>query len=114
MTKCRVLAVLAVLGAFSGISREARAEFPTLQRAIEAARSRAIVVAEAEAELGVANAHMIGARVSSFGNPYTEIQFDKGWTQPHPNDRSEILQAMSFTYFPLDWAGQRGKRIEEA
>src|SRR5262245_7013295 len=94
--------------------RDAHAEFPTLPRAIEAARSRAIVVAEAEAELGVANAQMAGARVSSFGNPYTEVQVDRGWTQPNPGDRSGIVQAMSFTYFPIDWAGQRGKRIEEA
>lgn len=94
--------------------RDARAEFPTLQRAIEAARSRAIVVAEAEAELGVANAQMAGARVSSFGNPYTEIQVDRGWTHPNPRDRTGIVQAMSFTYFPIDFAGQRGKRIEEA
>jgi outer membrane protein TolC len=114
MTKCRVFAVIAVLGAISGVTRDARAEFPTLQRAIEAARSRAIVVAEAEAELGVANAQMAGARVSSFGNPYTEIQVDRGWTQPNPGDRSGIVQAMSFTYIPVDWAGQRGKRIEEA
>lgn len=114
MTKCRALAVVAVLGAVSGTTRDARAEFPTLQRAIEAARSRAIVVAEAEAELGVANAQMAGARVSSFGNPYSDIQIDKGWNQPNPGDRSELLQAMTFTYFPIDFAGQRGKRIEEA
>lgn len=96
------------------MTRDARAEFPTLPRAIESARSRAIVVAEAEAELGVANAQMAGARVSSFGNPYTEIQVDRGWNQPNAGDRSGILQAMSFTYFPVDWAGQRGKRIDEA
>lgn len=95
-------------------ARDARAEFPTLPRAIESARSRAIVVAEAEAELGVANAQMAGARVSSFGNPYTEIQVDRGWTQPNAGERTGIVQAMSFTYFPVDWAGQRGKRIEEA
>ena len=113
MTKCRAFAVVAALGALSA-ARDARAEFPTLPRAIEAARSRAIVVAEAEAELGVANAQMAGARVSSFGNPYTEIQVDRGWNQPNAGDRTGLVQAMSFTYFPIDWAGQRGKRIEEA
>lgn len=108
------LAAVVVLGAVSVAPTEARAEFPTLARAIEAARSRAIVVAEAEAELGVANAQMAGARVSSFGNPYTEIQVDRGWDQPNPGDRTGIVQALSFTYFPVDWAGQRGKRINEA
>ena len=111
--KRRAFAVIAVLGAFS-VARDARAEFPTLPRAIESARSRAIVVAEAQAELGVANAQMAGARVSSFGNPYTDIQVDRGWTQPNAGDRSGIVQAMTFTYFPIDFAGQRGKRIEEA
>lgn len=110
----RSLATLAVLGAIAAVPREAHAEFPTLQHAIEAARSRAIVVAEAEAELGVANAQMAGARVSSFGNPYTEIQVDRGWTTPNPGERTGIVQALSFTYFPIDFAGQRGKRIEEA
>lgn len=113
MRKCRAFAVIAALGAIS-VARDARAEFPTLPRAIESARSRAIVVADAEAELGVANAQMAGARVSSFGNPYTEVQVDRGWTQPNPGDRTGIVQAMSFTYFPIDYAGQRGKRIEEA
>lgn len=110
----RLCAALAVLGAVAAVPREARAEFPTLERAIEAARSRSIVVAEAQAELGVANAQMAGARVSSFGNPYTEIQVDRGWTTPIAGERTGIVQAMSFTYFPIDWAGQRGKRIEEA
>src|SRR5207253_2673321 len=110
----RWLATLAVAGAVLGASRDAHAEFPTLQRAVEAARSRAIVVAEAEGELGVANAQMAGARVSSFGNPYTEIQVDRGWTTPIAGERTGIVQAMSFTYFPLDFAGQRGKRIDEA
>src|SRR5690606_19963833 len=69
MMKRRVLAVVAAVGALSVTSRDARAEFPTLPRAIESARSRAIVVAEAQAELGVANAQMAGARVSALGNP---------------------------------------------
>ena len=114
MTKCRALALVAIAGAISVTARDARAEFPTLPRAIESARSRAIVVAEAEAELGVANAQMAGARVSSFGNPYSEIQVDRGWTTPIAGERTGIVQAMSFTYFPIDWAGQRGKRIDEA
>jgi cobalt-zinc-cadmium efflux system outer membrane protein len=111
----RSLGTLALLGALFVLPRDARAaEFPTLERAIDLARTRAIVVAEAQAELGVANAQMAGARVSSLGNPYTEIQIDRGWTQPNPGDRTGIVQAMTFTYIPVDIAGQRGKRIEEA
>lgn len=105
-----VLAFAAVAAA----TTDARAEFPSLERVVEAAQTRAIVVAEAEAELGVANSQLAGARVSSFGNPYADIQIDRGWNQPNPGDRTGIVQAIAFGYFPIDFAGQRGKRIEEA
>ena len=88
------------------------AEFPTLDVAIKLARQRSITVAEAEAEVGVANAQMKGARVSALGNPYTELQVDKPWANYDAAGRQ--VQAMTFTYFPVDIAGQRGKRIEEA
>lgn len=112
MTK-RYAFVLA-FAAVATATTDARAEFPSVERAVEAAQTRAIVVAEAEAELGVANAQLAGARVSSFGNPYSDIQIDRGWNQPNPGDRTGIVQAIAFTYFPVDFAGQRGKRIEEA
>lgn len=88
----------------------ARAEFPSLERAIELAKTRSLVVSEAEAELGVANAQMTGARVSALGNPYTELQIDR----PAQSGTNQELQIMTFNYFPLDIAGQRGKRVEEA
>jgi outer membrane protein TolC len=90
----------------------ARAEFPTLDVAIQRARAHALVVAEAEGELGVANAQMAGARTSSLGNPYSEIQVDRPWSNYDAAGRQ--VQAMTFNYFPLDIAGQRGKRIDEA
>lgn len=92
-------------------SRDARADqLPNLHRTIELARARAIVVAEARAELGVAQAQVIGARVSSIGNPYSDIQIDHGFGGTGAN----TLQALSYNYLPVDIAGQRGKRIEEA
>jgi cobalt-zinc-cadmium efflux system outer membrane protein len=81
---------------------------------IEAARARSLAVAAAEAELGIANAQGAAARVSSFGNPYSEIQIDRGFTQPNPGDRTGVVQAMTFNYLPVDIAGQRGKRVAEA
>lgn len=89
-----------------------RAEFPTLDVAIRRARDHALVVAEAEGELGVANAQMAGARVSALGNPYSEIQVDRPWSNFDAAGRE--VQAMTFNYFPIDIAGQRGKRIDEA
>jgi outer membrane protein, heavy metal efflux system len=99
------------------VPREAQATFPTLDVTLHLAREHAIVVAEAEGELGVANAQMSAARVSSLGNPYTEIQVDRPFSNGVGSAGESVgrqVQAMSWTYFPLDIAGQRGRRIEEA
>jgi len=93
----------------------ARAEFPTLDVAIQRARTHALVVADAEGELGVAHGQMAGARVSSLGNPYSEIQVDRPFSDgAGGGNAGRQVQAMSFNYFPIDIAGQRGKRIDEA
>lgn len=86
-----------------------RAEFPTLARAIEMARARAIVVADAQGELGVAKAQMVGAKASVFGNPSVDIQIDQGVTPT-----TQPVQALAYAYFPIDIGGQRGARIGEA
>ena len=39
--------------------------------------------------------------MSSFGNPYTDIQIDHGFVQ-------KDVQALAYAYFPVDIAGQRG------
>ncbi len=85
-------------------------EFPTLERAIQLARARAIVVSDAQGELGVARAQMTGARASAFGNPYVDIQLEQGLSR---NPKQE-LQAIAYAYFPVDIGGQRGARIDEA
>lgn len=99
---------LLALAALGGSARTARAEFPTLERSIQLARARAIVVAEAEAEVGVARAQMAGARQSIFGNPYVDLQIDKGI------NTTQSLQVLGYAYFPVDLTGQRGARIDEA
>jgi cobalt-zinc-cadmium efflux system outer membrane protein len=111
----RFAAVGALLaGALIFSSETAHAEFPTLPVAIQRARSHALVIADAQGELGVANAQMASARVSSIGNPYSEIQVDRPFSDGAGGSTGRELQAMSFTYFPIDIAGQRGKRIQEA
>ena len=65
-------------------------------------------VADAQAELGAAYAQKVGARVSSVGNLSSDIQIDRGVTE------STAIQALSYTYLPVDIAGQRGTRIQEA
>ena len=107
-----VALAIGALASSAGTAHAQRIEFPTLARAIELARARAIVVADANGELGVAKAQMAGARVSSFGNPYVEVQVDKGFAGPKTADFQ--VQALGFAYFPVDLGGQRGARIEEA
>ena len=99
---------LLALCAFGGAARTARAEFPTLERSIQLAKARAIVVAEAEAEVGVARGQMAGARQSILGNPYVDLQIDKGLNS------GQSLQVLGYAYFPVDLTGQRGARIDEA
>src|SRR5262245_22893714 len=102
------LALFLLTSAFTFAPRGARAEFPTLDRSMQLARARALVVAEAEGELGVANAQMAGARQSIFGNPFSDIQIDRGL------ESGQTVQALSYTYIPVDVGGQRGARIDEA
>jgi cobalt-zinc-cadmium efflux system outer membrane protein len=89
---------------------QGRAEFPTLERAIQLARARAIVVNDAQGELGVAHAQMAGARASALGNPYVEVQVDQGV----PKNSTQELSAIAYAYFPVEIGGQRGARIDEA
>jgi cobalt-zinc-cadmium efflux system outer membrane protein len=103
-----------VAGALVLAPRIARAEFPTLEVAIQRARAHAPVVLEAQAEIGVANAQLAGARVSALANPYTDLQIDRPFIDGPSGAGGREIQALSFTYFPIDIAGQRGKRIEEA
>ncbi|MDF2696135.1 MAG: Heavy metal efflux outer membrane protein CzcC family, partial [Labilithrix sp.] len=108
----RRMASCLVASALTLAAPVARAEFPTLDVAIQRARTQAIVVADAEAEVGAARGQLAGARVSALGNPYTEVQVDRPFSNYDAAGRN--VQAMTFTYFPIDIAGQRGKRVEEA
>ncbi|MBX3208886.1 MAG: TolC family protein [Labilithrix sp.] len=106
------LASCLVAGALTLVAPAARAEFPTLEVAIQRARAQAVVVADAEGELGAARGQLAGARASALGNPYTDVQVDRPFSN-HDRAGTEV-QALTFTYFPVDIAGQRGKRIDEA
>lgn len=112
--RARAFAVGVALGALSLFApKQAQAEFPTLEVAIQKAREHALVVAEAEGELGVANAQLTGARVSALGNFYSEIQVDRPFSDG-PRNAPPQVQVLTFNYLPVDIGGQRGKRIAEA
>ncbi len=106
----RIASCLVAVALSLAAPRAHAAEFPTLDVAIQRARTQALVVADAEGELGVARGQLAGARASALGNPYTDVQIDR----PVSNSTGQSLQALTFTYFPIDIAGQRGKRVEEA
>jgi cobalt-zinc-cadmium efflux system outer membrane protein len=101
----RFTVAVAVVTLLPGV---ARAELPTLERTVQLARARALTVLDAQAEVGVAGAQMAGARASAIGNPYTDIQIDHGLAS------GQQLQALSYTYVPVDAFGQRGARVDEA
>ena len=104
----RSLPCLVLCAVLSLAPRAAHAELPTLERTVQLARARALAVLDAEGELGVAGAQMAGARQSAIGNPYADIQVDQGLKD------GQQLQALAYGYIPVDVAGQRGARIEEA
>ena len=90
-----LIAPLGLAASESSAQAQPHAEFPTLDRAIQLARARALVVNDAQGELGVAHAQMVGARASAFGNPYVDIQVEQGLVaQPDPGapgDRVRVL-----------------------
>lgn len=103
----RLLASVATLALVAASALPARAEVLTFDRAIKLARERAVEVVEATGSLRAAGGELLGAKRLPFGNPYLEVQFDRG-------TQHKELQALGFFYFPLEIFGQRGARIDEA
>lgn len=91
----------------------ARADFPTLERVLELARTRSLPVTEASGQLGVANATMVGARASSLGNPFLQVTTEYGGPGLSGSPRKEQVVSAQLA-IPLDINGQRGARIDEA
>ncbi len=106
-TTSRVTMALALSLVALLFPRAAHAEWPSLDSAVRLSRTRALAALEAEAEVAQANGALTGAKVSVFGNPYLEMQFDRGTLNPQ-------LQALGFLYFPVELLGQRGARVDEA
>lgn len=100
---CAVLSTLALCVA----PRAARAEWPGLESVIERAKVRALVVSDAQGQLGVARASRTGAEALWIGNPYLEVQ-----TYYTPITRELAFQSQLF--LPLEINGQRPARLREA
>lgn len=80
--------------------------FPTLEQAIERARTHAPQVVESEGVLRVARTAEVGARLPPFGNPYLEVTTGR--------QRHAQVEFEGKLYLPWEITGQRSARIEEA
>lgn len=98
---------IAVAIAASFLSVPALAAWPTLESSVTEAQRRSEGVVRATAEVGVAKAGQLGARVSKFGNPYLDLQIDRGST-------TKDVQVLAYLYTPIEIFGQRGARMDEA
>ncbi len=98
---------IAAAFAVCSLSSPALAEWPTLQTSVTEAQRRSEGVVRAEADVNVARAGQIGARASKFGNPYLDLQVDRGST-------TKDVQLLAYLYTPIEIFGQRGARMDEA
>ncbi len=84
-------------------------DFPSLRQVAGWAREQAPAVVSAQAFLAIARSSHVGARMSSFDNPYVELLADRG---SHQASRNVTVQAS--IWLPVELSGQRGRRIAEA
>jgi cobalt-zinc-cadmium efflux system outer membrane protein len=81
---------------------------PTVARVLALARERSERVTVARAELGVARAAHVGARLAPVGNPYLEVQAERGTA----GTKDVLFRGL--LALPVEVAGQRGHRVAEA
>ena len=106
-SRLRCFSVVSATVAALLLSTPARAAWPTLESSVLEAQRRSEGVVRATADVSVARAGQIGARVSKFGNPYLDLQIDRGST-------TKDVQALAYLYTPIEIFGQRGARMDEA
>ncbi|WP_394822585.1 TolC family protein [Pendulispora albinea] len=103
-----IVCLIALVFPLFAVEREARAAWPPLSEVVQRSRERALAVTEASGNVGVARAGILGARVSSLGNPSLQVIFDYGRGVTHDT------QVQGQLALPIEVGGQRGKRIREA
>jgi len=108
-----LLPVMALAGGLALTAPKVQAQtaaqaFPSLQWVLETARMRAPEVISQQGALRVAEATMVGARLSQLGNPYLEVFSDRRAS----GGAGLALQAN--LWLPVDLSGQRGRRVSES
>lgn len=84
----------------------ARADWLKLDDVVRLAKGQALSAVRAEGEVAVAEAGMRGAKLPIVGNPYLDLQVDRG-------SSTKDVQALGYLYLPLEVNGVRGARIDE-
>lgn len=79
----------------------------TLAEAVALAKQSALGSIVARGEVRVAEGTMAGAKASAIGNPYLDLQVDRGAA-------TKDVQVLGYLYTPVDLFGQRGARMDEA
>jgi outer membrane protein, heavy metal efflux system len=82
---------------------------PPLSVVIALAREHAPEVLVGEAQVTTARSSLVGARLPPIGNPYLELV-----TKGRPGESAQSLDVDGQLWLPLEVAGQRGARVDEA
>ncbi len=103
----RVLVLFATVVGMTLWPSRAQADWLRLEEVVQLAQGRALSFVRAEGSVAVAQSTMRGARLPAVGNPYLDLQIDRGST-------TKDVQALGYLYIPFEVNGARGARIEEA
>ncbi len=101
-----VLVLLATFFAITLLPSRANADWLKLEDVVRLAQGRALALVRAEHAVASAESGMRGARLPAVGNPYLDLQIDRGST-------TKDVQALGYLYLPLEVNGARGARIDE-
>ena len=105
-TSSRVFVLLATVLGLALMPSPAWADWLKLEDVVRLAQGRALSLVRAEHAVASAESGMRGARLPAVGNPYLDLQIDRGST-------TKDVQALGYLYLPVEVNGTRGARIDE-
>lgn len=103
----KVWVVVAAWMAIALLPRTARADWLRLDEVVRLAKTQALASVRAQQGISQAEATMRGARLPAVGNPYLDLQVDRGST-------TKDVQALGYLYIPVEVNGARGARMDES
>lgn len=103
----RVVVFLAAWMALVFSEGTAHADWLRLDDVIRLAKTQALASVRAAQGVTQAEATMRGAKLPAVGNPYLDLQIDRGST-------TKDVQALGYLYVPIEINGARGARVDES